>query len=89
MLEDRPIGTALNRNLGSAAAPGEAVEGESDRFISTRHEQRVQTEGERAVEDVWCESERREEARRREEDRSDWLAWYRRLERGYLERAAA
>jgi hypothetical protein len=32
--------------------------------------------------------ERREEARRQEENRSDWLAWYRRLERGYLERAA-
>ena len=29
-----------------------------------------------------------EEARRREENRGGWLSWYRRLEHGYLERAA-
>jgi hypothetical protein len=34
------------------------------------------------------ERERREEARRREENRGGWLSWYRCLERGYLERAA-
>ena len=34
------------------------------------------------------ESERRAEARQREENRGGWLSWYRRLERGYLERAA-
>jgi hypothetical protein len=40
------------------------------------------------TEEAWRESERREEARRREVNRGGWLEWYLRLERGYLERAA-
>jgi len=78
-------GWTIGRDIGR----GEAVERELDAFIEKRHEQRRRTEGERAIEAAWRESARREEARRREENRSDWLAWYRRLERGYLERAAA
>ena len=65
---------------------GEIVEAELDRLITKRHDRRVLAEGERPAEEMWQESERREEARRREENRSGWLAWYRRLERGYLER---
>jgi hypothetical protein len=77
-------GLGIGREIGR----GEAVERELDAFISKRHEQRVQTEGERLLEEAWRESERRAEARRREENRGGWLSWYLRLERGYLERAA-
>jgi hypothetical protein len=63
------------------------VEHELDAIISKRHERRVKNEEERQLEEAWRESERRAEARRREEDRGGWLSWYRRLERGYLERA--
>ena len=38
MIDDQPIGVALNRNLGSPVAPGEAVEAELDRLITRRHE---------------------------------------------------
>jgi hypothetical protein len=88
LIDDKPIGVPLNRNLGSPVAPGEAVESELDRLITRRHDQRVKDEGERQLEEAWRESERREEARRREENRGCWLSWYRCLERGYLERAA-
>jgi len=63
------------------------VEHELDAFICKRHERRVKNEEERQLEEAWRESERRAEARRREENRGGWLSWYRRLERGYLERA--
>jgi hypothetical protein len=90
LIDDKPIGATLNRNLGSPTAPGEAVESELDRLITRRHDQRVKDEGERQLEEAWRERERerREEARRREENRGGWLSWYRCLERGYLERAA-
>lgn len=88
MIDDIAIGAALNRNLGSPTAPGEAVESELDRLITRRYDQRVKDEGERQLEEAWRASERREEARRREENRGGWLSWYRCLERGYLERAA-
>jgi hypothetical protein len=41
MIDDRPIGAAMNRNLGSPVAPGEAVEAELDRLITRRHNARV------------------------------------------------
>ena len=41
MIDDIPIGAALNRNLGSPTAPGEATEKELDRLIARRHEARV------------------------------------------------
>jgi hypothetical protein len=78
------LGRAIGRDIGW----GETVEADLDRFIALRHEKRVKTEGERQLEEAWRESERRAEARRREENRGGWLSWYRRLERGYLERAA-
>lgn len=77
-------GRAISRDIGR----GEAVEHELTAFIEKCHEQRIKSEGERRAEKAWRESERREELRRREENRGGWLSWYRRLERGYLERAA-
>jgi hypothetical protein len=76
------------RGIGRDIGRGESVEHELDAFISKRHEQRVKSEGERQIEEAWRESERRAEVRRREENRGGWLSWYRRLEYGYLERAA-
>jgi len=57
---DRPIGAALNRDI---VATGEKVEAELDHFISKRHQQRVLLEGERAVEESWKESTRRQAAK--------------------------
>ena len=41
MIDDKPIGAPLNRNLGSPVAPGEAVEAELDRLITRRQDARV------------------------------------------------
>ena len=41
MIDDKPMGAPLNRNLGSPGAPGEAVEAELDRLITRRHDARV------------------------------------------------
>ena len=41
MIDDKPIGAPLNRNIGSPVAPGEAVEAELDRLITRRHDARV------------------------------------------------
>ena len=79
MIDDRPIGAALNRNLGSAVAPGEAVEAEIDQFNQRRDEQRRQTEGEREEEEAWSESVRLYNARRREENRREWCGYFERL----------
>jgi predicted nucleotide-binding protein (sugar kinase/HSP70/actin superfamily) len=67
------------RGIGRQIGRGEAVEHELDAFIAKRHEQRVKTEGERAIEAAWRESERREEARRREENRLAWCDYFERL----------
>ena len=72
MVDEKPIGAALNRNLGSLTAPGEAVEAELDRLITRRHDARVSSEGERLAEEMWRESERRHAERRREEMRAAW-----------------
>jgi hypothetical protein len=55
----------------------EQVETDLDRLIQRRHDQRVQTEGERLEEELWAESERRYFARQREENRIAWCAYYR------------
>jgi hypothetical protein len=44
---------------------GEWVEAELDVFIERRHERRVKSEGERAEEELWMESERKYWERRR------------------------
>ena len=41
MIDEKPIGAPLNRNLGNPVAPGEAVEAELDRLITRRHDARV------------------------------------------------
>jgi hypothetical protein len=41
VIDDKPIGADLSRNLGSPVAPGEAVEAELDRLITRRHGARV------------------------------------------------
>jgi hypothetical protein len=76
LIDDRPIGAALNRNLGSPTAPGEVVEWELDTFISKRHEQRMQTEGERLALEMWQESERKYAERRREANRQAWTSFH-------------
>jgi hypothetical protein len=55
----------------------ESVERELDRLIEKRHDQRVQSEGERLEEELWRESERKHQAKRREENRIAWCAYYR------------
>jgi hypothetical protein len=72
LIDDKPIGAALSRNLGGPTAPGEAVERELDAFISKRHERGVQDEGEHLALEMWRESERRHAERRREEMRAAW-----------------
>jgi hypothetical protein len=57
----------------------ESVECELDRLIEKRHDQRVQSEGERLEEELWQESVDRYNARRREENRIAWCAYYRRI----------
>ena len=68
MLDDRPIGVALNRNLGSPTAPGEAVEAELDRLIQRRSRQKDPDE-ESAL---WRESVRAYEEKRRQMARAEW-----------------
>jgi len=72
LIDDRPIGTALNRNLGSATAPGEAVESELDQFIERRSRQKDPDERE----ELWKESVRAYNGRRREELRAAWCEYH-------------
>jgi hypothetical protein len=55
----------------------ESVERELDRLIEKRHDQRVQSEGERLEEELWQETVGRYNARRRDENRIAWCAYYR------------
>jgi hypothetical protein len=50
------------------------IQTDLNNLIESRHNQRVLNEGERQTEEAWRESERREEARRREENRGGWLS---------------
>ena len=75
-MDEQPIGTGLNRNLGSPTAPGDAVEREMDAFISKRHEQRVQAEGERLALEMWQGSEGKYAERRREANRQAWTSFH-------------
>jgi len=86
-LEAQPIGERTGReHLPGAALPrdiaaGEQVEKELDGFISRRHDQRVRSEGKRAVEESWRASECREEARRAEEEHAGRIGVFRHLQR--------
>ena len=61
-------GQGIGRDIGRS----EAIEGDLDRLIERRHDQRVTLEDERPAEEAWQESERRQEARSREENRAAW-----------------
>jgi hypothetical protein len=60
-------------------AKGETTEKELDALIRRRHDQRVQTEGERAAEELWAASVRRYLARQREENCIAWCRYYRNI----------
>ncbi len=72
MIDNQPIGAALNRNLGSSTAPGEAVERELDAMILRRS--RLKDPEEES--ELWQESSARFNARRREENRQAWEAFH-------------
>jgi hypothetical protein len=72
LIDDKPIGAALNRNLGSPTAPSEAVEGELDRLIERRSRQKDPDE-ESAL---WSESVRAYEEKRRQMARLEWHAFH-------------
>jgi len=76
VIDDKPIGTALSRNLGSSTAPGEATEAELDRLITRRHDARVSSEGEGQAEEMWQESVRAYEEKRRQMARLEWHAFH-------------
>jgi hypothetical protein len=75
LIDDRPIGAALKRNLGSPTAPGEAVEAELDRLIERRSRQKDPDE----ESELWKASVLRYNARRREENRLAWCDYFERL----------
>jgi hypothetical protein len=68
LIDDKPIGAALNRDF----ARGEATEKELDRLITRRHDARVNNEGERPAEEMWQESERRYQEQARAAARVEW-----------------
>jgi hypothetical protein len=76
LIDDKPIGADLNRNLGSPTAPGEAVEAELNRLIARRSRREIDPD---ETEELWKESERRYNARRREENRREWCGYFERL----------
>jgi hypothetical protein len=73
--------------IGRDISRGESVEAEINSFISKRHERCVKMEEERPIEDVWRASERRQEARRREENRLAWQSYFSRLAKSLRARA--
>src|SRR5215218_1730248 len=68
MIDGKPIGVALNRNLGSPTAPGEAVEAELDRLIQRRSRQKDPDQESQ----LWRESVKRYEEKRRQMARLEW-----------------
>jgi hypothetical protein len=66
---------------------GEQVEHELTAMIERRHERRVLKEGDRTLMEAWQESERRHDARRREENRAAWSHYFGRLATSLRSRA--
>jgi hypothetical protein len=62
LVGDKPIGVALNRNLGSPAVPSEAVEAELNRLIERRSCQKDPDQ----ESELWRESVRAYEQKRRQ-----------------------
>jgi hypothetical protein len=54
----------------------ELAEAQLERFITQRHEKRVQTEGERAAEEMWMESVARYNERERRENAEEWRRYH-------------
>jgi hypothetical protein len=72
VIDDKPIGVALRRNLGSPTTPGEAVEAELDRLIERRSRQKDPDE----ESELLRESVRAYTVRRREEMRAAWREYH-------------
>ena len=72
MINSEPIGAAPNRDI----ARDEATEKELDRLITCRHDARVSSEGERQAEEMWQESVKRYEEKRRQVARLEWRAFH-------------
>src|SRR5215203_6454581 len=70
LIDDKPIGAALNRNLGSPTAPGEAAEADLTRLIERRSRQKDAEE----ESELWRESVRACEEKRRQMARLEWHA---------------
>jgi hypothetical protein len=75
-VDDKPIGVALARNLGSPTAPGEAVEAELNRLIERRSTRETDPD---ERDELWKASVAAYNARRREENRLAWCEYYSRL----------
>jgi hypothetical protein len=72
VIDDKPIGAALNRNLGTPVAPGEAVEADLNRLIERRSRQRDADE----ESELWQGSVRAYEEKRRQVARLEWHAFH-------------
>jgi hypothetical protein len=72
VIDDKPIGVAISRNLGSPTAPGESVEAELNRLIERRSRQK-DPEEESAL---WQASVRAYEEKRRQMARLEWHAFH-------------
>jgi hypothetical protein len=71
-MNSEPIGAAPNRDI----ARDEATEKELDRLITRRHDARVSSEGERQAEEMWQESVKHYEEKRRQMARLEWHAFH-------------
>ena len=76
MVENKPSGVALDRNLGSPTAPGEAVEAELNRLIERRSTQETDPD---ERDELWKASVAAYNARKREENRLAWCDYFKRL----------
>jgi hypothetical protein len=72
LVDDKLIEVALNRNLGSPTAPGEAVESELGRLIERRSRQKDPDEDS----ELWKESVRAYEEKRLQVARLEWYAFH-------------
>jgi hypothetical protein len=54
----------------------EMIEADLTRLIEKRHDERVKTEGERAEEELWAESERQYRQVKRRQNVAAWFAYF-------------
>ena len=76
MIDDKPIGVTLNRNLGSPRAPGEAVEADLTRLIESRSTREIDPDERK---ELWKASVRAYTPRRQEGNRLAWCDYFGRL----------